>query len=170
MPYVHTTCSIRLMAGSRRCMHWLREPITLRQRSVRSNAGTAACPRSRGSTRAASRLSRLSWHASRLSTRGFAVRTCRSELIYFRKGGEAQLPATIEGTRVVLVPARRQGRAEPRRHPQDRAGILAGDRMGAAAPASAGERIRSTVRGRVVGHRERSDHRSRRRIARTPRT
>ena len=32
----------------------------------------------------------------------FAVRTCRSELIYFHKGGEAQLPATIEGTRIVL--------------------------------------------------------------------
>ncbi len=33
---------------------------------------------------------------------GFAVRTCRSELIYFHKGGEAQLPATIEGNRIVL--------------------------------------------------------------------
>ena len=33
---------------------------------------------------------------------GFAVRTCRSDLIYFRKRGEAQLPATIDGTRVVL--------------------------------------------------------------------
>jgi hypothetical protein len=34
---------------------------------------------------------------------GFAVRTCQSELIYFRKGGEAQLPATIEGSRVILT-------------------------------------------------------------------
>jgi hypothetical protein len=33
---------------------------------------------------------------------GFAVQTCRSELIYFQKGGEAQLPATIEGPRIVL--------------------------------------------------------------------
>ncbi len=33
---------------------------------------------------------------------GLAVRPCRSELIYFRKGGEAQLPATIEGVRVIL--------------------------------------------------------------------
>jgi Protein of unknown function (DUF1570) len=33
---------------------------------------------------------------------GFAVRPCRSELIYFHKRGEAQLPATAEGTRIVL--------------------------------------------------------------------
>jgi hypothetical protein len=33
---------------------------------------------------------------------GLAVRTCRSELIYFRKGGGAQLPATVDGSRVVL--------------------------------------------------------------------
>jgi hypothetical protein len=33
----------------------------------------------------------------------FAVRTCEAELIYFRKGGEAQLPATIEGIRVILA-------------------------------------------------------------------
>jgi Protein of unknown function (DUF1570) len=32
----------------------------------------------------------------------FAGRTCRSELVYFHKGGEAQLPATIEGARIVL--------------------------------------------------------------------
>ena len=32
----------------------------------------------------------------------FATRTCRSELIYFRKGGEAQLPARIDGTRIIL--------------------------------------------------------------------
>ena len=33
----------------------------------------------------------------------FVVRPGRSDLIYFRKGGEAQLPATIEGVRVVLA-------------------------------------------------------------------
>jgi Protein of unknown function (DUF1570) len=34
---------------------------------------------------------------------GLAVQTCRSELIYFRKGDGAQLSATIEGTRVILA-------------------------------------------------------------------
>jgi Protein of unknown function (DUF1570) len=34
---------------------------------------------------------------------GFVVRTCRSDLIYFRRGGDAQLPVTIEGVRVVLA-------------------------------------------------------------------
>ncbi len=29
-------------------------------------------------------------------------RTARADLIYFRKGGEAQLPATVEGRRIVL--------------------------------------------------------------------
>jgi hypothetical protein len=33
---------------------------------------------------------------------GLVVRDCRAELIYFRKGGEAQLPAAIEEQRVVL--------------------------------------------------------------------
>ena len=46
-------------------------------------------------------LSLLAWLT--LIATGFASRTCRSELIYFRKGGEAQLLATFEGTRVVLV-------------------------------------------------------------------
>ena len=36
-----------------------------------------------------------------LDTR-FTVRTCRSELIYFRKGGEAQLPPTVDGVRIIL--------------------------------------------------------------------
>jgi hypothetical protein len=30
-------------------------------------------------------------------------RTSRADLIYFRKGGDAQLPATVEGNRVVLA-------------------------------------------------------------------
>ena len=29
--------------------------------------------------------------------------TCRSELIYFRKGGEAQLPVRLEGDRVIVA-------------------------------------------------------------------
>jgi hypothetical protein len=33
---------------------------------------------------------------------GFAVRNCRSELVYFRIGGEAQLPAAVDGNRVFL--------------------------------------------------------------------
>jgi hypothetical protein len=31
------------------------------------------------------------------------VQNCRSELVYFRKGGEAQVPATINGSRVILA-------------------------------------------------------------------
>ncbi len=46
-------------------------------------------------------LALLAWLA--FVDTGFAVRTCRSELIYFRKGGDAQLPATIEGVRVILA-------------------------------------------------------------------
>jgi hypothetical protein len=46
-------------------------------------------------------LSLLAWLM--LVATGFASRTCRSELIYFRKGGEAQLPATFEGVRVALA-------------------------------------------------------------------
>ncbi len=37
-----------------------------------------------------------------LAAAGLATPTVRSELIYFRKGGEAQLPATIDADRVVL--------------------------------------------------------------------
>ena len=34
---------------------------------------------------------------------GLAVPAARAELIYFRKGGDAQIPATIEGNHVVLA-------------------------------------------------------------------
>jgi Protein of unknown function (DUF1570) len=34
---------------------------------------------------------------------GLVPRTCRSELIYFRKGGEAQLPVRLEGDRVIVA-------------------------------------------------------------------
>jgi hypothetical protein len=36
-------------------------------------------------------------------TAGFAARPCRAELIYFRKGGEVQLPATVTGNRILLT-------------------------------------------------------------------
>ena len=58
---------------------------------------------------------------------GLVGRTCRSELIYFRKGGEAQLAGHDRGQSRRPGFARRQGRAGSRRDPKDRAGILAAD-------------------------------------------
>src|SRR5262249_47467338 len=34
---------------------------------------------------------------------GLAGRSCRAELIYSRRGGDVQLPATVEGNRVILA-------------------------------------------------------------------
>ena len=34
---------------------------------------------------------------------GLVPRTCRSELIYFHKGGEAQLPVRLEGDRIIVA-------------------------------------------------------------------
>ena len=81
---------------------------TLSYVQARARAGIRIQARSRrrqdGEIHAASRLLfalLLAWLA--FVDTGFAVRTCRSELIYFHKGGEAQLPATIEGTRIILA-------------------------------------------------------------------
>ena len=94
---------------------------------------------------------------------GLVPRTCRSELIYFRKGGEAQLPATIEGNRVVL--AMPDGKIELARDEIRKIvpGFWPATEWDTRRQTARAGIVRRTIGGRVVGHRERPDHGSRRR-------
>ena len=96
-------------------------------------------------------------------------RASRADLIYFRKGGEVQLPATVEGNRVVL--AMPEGKVELLR--EDIVKLVPGFWPGAEWEARRREartaRIRGAVCGRVVGDRKRADEGSRRRAARAAR-
>ncbi len=97
------------------------------------------------------------------------ARAARADLIYFRGGGDAQLPATSEGNRVVLILP--DGKLELLREDivEAGAGLLAGGRVGVAAARGAWGGIRGAIRGGLVGDRERPDGRGGRRDPRAAR-
>ena len=86
---------------------------------------------------------------------GRSVRSRAADLIYFRKGGEAQIAGQDRGQPRLAVDARRPGRARPRQRAQARSGFLARGRMARAPSPGAGSRI-STRGSRPRGGRSKT--------------
>ena len=133
-------------------------------KSSRAVPGIQPCRARRATGRASKTGMRMgSWRSFRTAAARCLFATlaigslARADLIYFRQGGDAQIPATIAGNRVLVSMPDGQVELVPRQCAQAHSGFLARGRVAGAPAPGDGSRFRRAVRGCLVGARKRLD-------------